>query len=147
MTTESILAHHVSGDQREWFSTVADVLIPGDGEMPSASAVDIGGELLDRALRARPDLLAAFDAVLGGIEQTTDVGELRSRIDSFASGHRVEFDDFGHLLAGAYFMNDAVRQAIGYPGQEAMVLRDDLDDYIESLGDVVERGELFRPTP
>ena len=37
---------------------IADVLVPAYQQMPAASSVGIAGDLLDKALRARPDLAA-----------------------------------------------------------------------------------------
>ena len=42
---------------------IADVLVPAHEGMPAASSVGIAGDLLDKALRARPDLAGAADNV------------------------------------------------------------------------------------
>jgi hypothetical protein len=58
-----------------------------------------------------------------------------------------EMNDLGQLIAGAYLMDPAVRQAIGYPGQEDRRLSDDTGEYLDLLEAVVDRGEFHRTTP
>ena len=52
--------------------------------------------------------------------------------------------------AGAYFLNPEVRQAIGYPGQQAVpIVPEDPPDYEQDglLASVIARGLIYRPTP
>jgi len=53
-------------------------------------------------------------------------------------------------VAGAYFPNPAVRQTIGYPGQQAVpIVPEDPRDYEHDslLASVNARGPIYRPTP
>jgi len=53
-------------------------------------------------------------------------------------------------VAGAYFLNPEVRQAVGYPGQQAApIVPEDPPDYEQDglLASVIARGLIYRPTP
>lgn len=138
----------LSASQRASLARLADTLIPGDGKMAAASEVGVHRDLIDRALAARPDLWPALEAAVAAVPvEDVSAEELLCQIDAFADERPTEFAAFGQLLKGAYFLDDSVREAIGYPGQEARALHDDTDSYVEMLAEVVERGEIFRPTP
>ena len=54
------------------------------------------------------------------------------------------------VVPGAYFLNPAIREAIGYPGVEARPIDPDAPpDYLEDglLDSVIARGPVYRPTP
>ena len=54
------------------------------------------------------------------------------------------------VVPGAYFLNPAMREAIGYPGVEARPIDPDAPpDYLEDglLDSVIARGPVYRPTP
>ena len=53
-------------------------------------------------------------------------------------------------MPGAYFLNPAIRAAIGYPGLEARPIDPDAPpDYLADglLDSVISRGAVYRPTP
>jgi hypothetical protein len=55
---------------------------------------------------------------------------------------------FGEVVAGAYFMNPQVRQAIGYHGQTPLPIPPDADYLADGLLEsVIRRGPIYRPTP
>lgn len=137
----------ISDRHRRRLAALADILIPGDSIMPSATAVDVDHQLIDRAAAVRPDLVPALNAVLDAIPDDAAPEDVRRAADAFAEVDPNAFNAFGQLLKGAYFLAPSVLSSIGYPGQEARPLTDDLDTYIELLAEVVERGEFFRPTP
>lgn len=137
----------LNDDQRRRLGLVADVLIPGDPIMPSATAVGTQHLLIDRAIAARPDLLPSLIAVLDAVPDTAKNDEIVSAVDGFAEENEEAFTGFGQLLKGAYFLEPSVRASIGYPGQEARPVSDDSDTYFDILSEVVERGEIYRPTP
>ncbi|GAB6986557.1 hypothetical protein [Nocardioides pyridinolyticus] len=130
----------LTASQRDRFSSIADVLIPSAEGMPSASEADVPTRWIDDALRFRPDLadrlVAALDAA--GDLPATEAVELLNR------EHIPDFEALGTLTAGAYFLNPAVKQLIGYPGQLPTPARDDMDTYIDLLENVVERGQVYR---
>jgi hypothetical protein len=52
------------------------------------------------------------------------------------------------LVAGAYFMNPAVRKLIGYPGQRAIPIGEQPEEQLEELlAPVIERGVIYRSCP
>ena len=116
---------------------LADELIPADVDHPAPSAVGIGAGLLDQVLAARPDLAAALRRALrpGPASAADWCGELAE--------HDAEARDALELtVAGGYYLSQAVRDAIGYPGQEARIVQPDTyPEYIdEGLLDHVLSG-------
>jgi choline dehydrogenase-like flavoprotein len=116
--------------QRATLAALADVLIPADGGMPSASGAGAHEKWLDRALGARPELEADLVRVLAEAGDRDPEQELRRL-------HEQEPDAF-HALAlavsGAYYMNLKVRKRIGYPGQKSNPpFPDEADYYLEGL--------------
>ncbi|MFK8253119.1 hypothetical protein [Ancylobacter terrae] len=110
--------HALTADERQVLSAVADVLIPRTARMPSSSDVGLCGAPIDRALDARPDLLATA-----------------SLLARHARGHRAEdvvrdiekndpkaLNNILQLMAGAYFMLPEVRAILGYDGQARHLL-------------------------
>jgi hypothetical protein len=134
----------LSGNQREVYGRIADVLICESDGMPSATQADVHTRWIDEALRLRPDLRGALDAA---IEMVREADDVRSAVERIATLHRVLFEGIGTLTAGSYYMDDRVRALMGYPGQEARRLVDDTDQYLDQLERVVDRGPLYRPTP
>ena len=105
----------LSDEQRAQLGAIADELIPAGSGMPSASEAGVAGEFLDEVLAARPDLAAPLEA------------RARAGRGACARAPRsprcaTDPDGWGVLTAvvpGAYFLNPAIRAAIGYPGLEA----------------------------
>jgi choline dehydrogenase-like flavoprotein len=97
-------------EQRIAFAHVADRLIPGDHGMPAAGSVDVGGRLLDRVLSARPDLVPGL---VRGLEWDNDNLDRLAAEDPAANGALT------FAVVGAYYLDESVRAAIGYPGQLA----------------------------
>lgn len=130
----------LSQEERHLYALLADLLIPHAEGMPAASAVDVPTRWIDEALKFRPDLAAPLKRALrlARVHQAADV---LARIN----GHDPEaFEALGTLTAGAYFLNPQTRTLVGYPGQVAVPIRDDIDSYIEMLASVYERGEIYR---
>jgi hypothetical protein len=130
--------------ERALLASLADELIPGDGQHLSASAADVAGTWLDHVLAARPDLVEGLRDVLRraqGREPKEFVAELRVT-DAAAFGVLAE------VVPGAYFMNPQVQQAIGYFGQTPRPI-DPHPDYLDDglLESVLRRGPIYRPTP
>lgn len=135
----------ISSERRAQLGAIADELIPAGSGMPSASGAGVSGEFLDEVLAARPDLASPLDAALATVDGL-------SAQDALAS-LRENADGWGVLTAvvpAAYFLNPAMRAAIGYPGLEARPIDPDAaPDYLEDglLDSVVARGPVYRPTP
>jgi hypothetical protein len=98
--------------QRAQLGAIADVLIPAGSGMPSASEAGVAGPFLDEVLAARPDLAAPLAAALDSVAESADaIADLRA--DAGAWGVITA------VVPAAYFLNPAMREAIGYPGLEA----------------------------
>lgn len=138
------VSEQLSDEEREAYAMLADELIPAAEGMPAASEVDVHRRWIDQALRLRPDLRLHLEVAIAAVgtgdsPRQVAIGLAKEQPEIFAA--------LGQLTAGAYYMDDRVRDAMGYPGQEARRLVDDTDEYLEMLGRVVERGPVFREIP
>lgn len=130
---------------RAVFLGIADVLIPEAEGMPAASDVGIG-EMFDRLLGLRPDLVAAFRrgiAASAGQEPRLATERLNREDPEALSA-------IGLIAAAAYYMAPRVRELIGYRGQESRPADpDETPPYVSNgmLKVVTDRGPIYRPTP
>ena len=114
--------------------------------MPSASEAGVAGEWLDAVLAAEPGFGPALAAVLADADVADAAGELR-RIET------TDPDGWGTLttvVAGAYFLNPAIAERVGYPGRRAIPIDAEADpDWLADglLDSVKSRGPVYRPTP
>jgi choline dehydrogenase-like flavoprotein len=99
--------------ERVKFVKLADVLIPGATEALKPSVLDIGVGPLDEVLAARPDLTPTLHRILA-----TDFSDAQQRVDEIRVKGHEEFSVLTLAVAGAYYLDQRVRMAIGYPGQE-----------------------------
>jgi len=130
---------------RDRLAALADVLIPGGSGLPAASAADATGRWINRVLAAHGGLAEALGAVvaLPG-EPAAVLSELRRDRPGL-------FETFTFAVAAAYYMNPAVRNALGYPGiapRPVPVAEGETEFYLEDdiLGPVVQRGPIYRRT-
>ena len=131
---------------RARLARLADVLVPAHEGMPSAGAVGISGDLLDRALRARPDL--AEDCRRAVAQSSDPPGP--AALERLAAEDPDGFAALMVLVLGGYYMSGEVRKLLHYPGQEALRIDiGELPAYIEEglLDEVVDRGPIYRTTP
>ena len=132
-------------EARARLAALADALIPAGDGMPSASEAGVAGEWLDAVLAAEPGFGPALSAVLADADVADAAGELR-RIES------TDPDGWGTLttvVAGAYFLNPAIAERVGYPGRRAIPIDADSDpDWLQDglLDSVKSRGPIYRPT-
>lgn len=131
-----------SDEQRERFTALADVLLPGGSGLPSAAEVGVGGKWLDRALQARPDLEPVLAQVLDGGAAPEPAEEARRLHAEDPEG----FAALATLATGAYTMHAKVRKRLGYPGQKQdPPLPDEADYYLEGLLEpLLARGPFGR---
>ena len=125
---------------------IADVLVPASEEMPAASSVGIGGDLLDKALRARPDLAADCRRAVTVCADPPGPGALEELAEADPDG----FWALMVLVLGGYYMSAEVRKLLHYAGQEALRIDiGELPAYIEEglLDEVIDRGPIYRTTP
>ncbi len=136
----------VSDSHRATFAGLADVLIPEAEGMPSATQVEVHGDILDRVVELRPDLREAFFRGLNKAagQDPTEAAHALNREDAEALGA------IGLLASAAYYIQPKVRQLIGYPGQENRPVDADSEpEYVANgmLKVVTDRGPIYRPTP
>jgi len=124
------------------YAGLADVLIPAFDGMPSATQADVVTYWIDVVLALRTDLGPAFFEALEHAE-----GHPSEAVARLIDERPDAFSALGTLTAGAYFMNERVRELIEYPGQTTRDFVDELPLYLEMLERVDERGPIYRPTP
>ena len=138
--------HTIGAELRGVFAGLADVLIPAGETMPSGGEVALERGALDAVLAVRPDVVADLTGLLEaarGADPAVEVERLRTEDEA-------GFGLLTTVVAGGYFLDEGVRQAIGYRGQEAIPAEPtDPPDYERDglLAAVVERGPIYRPTP
>jgi hypothetical protein len=120
---------------RDRLAVLADVLIPGSSEFPSASAAGVPTDLVDRALGFRPDLVAPLDRAL----DLTDGLDPEAALDLLCTVHSADFEAFSTLVSGAYLQSPQVQKALNYRPAPRQA-NDDIDSYVDLLEIVVERG-------
>ncbi|MEM1284787.1 MAG: hypothetical protein AAGH43_05325 [Pseudomonadota bacterium] len=120
---------------------LAAILIPGGAGMPGAIDIDLHQTSTDQVLSIDLSRLAPLRKFLsrpGAVETMADVEALAQQDPDGFSALTV-------VLANAYFMQDDVREAIGYPGQEARDSSVGLTSEDETLMQVVAaRGPIYR---
>jgi hypothetical protein len=136
----------IDPELRAVFAALADVLIPAEDGMPSAGEVALERGALEAVLAVRRDLTADLVGLLTAAKGTDPVAEVaRLRVEAAE-----DFQLLTTVAAGGYFLDEGVRAAIGYRGQEAVPIEPmDPPDYERDglLDSVVERGPIYRPTP
>ena len=131
---------------RDRLERIADVLVPAYEDMPAASSVGITGDLLDRALRARPDLAADCRRAVTACAEPPSPEALERLAESDPDG----FGAVMVLVLGGYYMSAEVRKLLHYAGQEALTIDiGELPAYVEEglIDEVIDRGPIYRTTP
>lgn len=139
-------ARELEGEAVMKLSALVTHLIPATACRPSGAEVLFDRGRLADALAVRPDLWAPLLTVLQNLE-SAGAGSVATTAAQLFAAIPSEMDDFGKLIAGAYLMDPGVKQDIGYPGQEARDIADDIEDCLDMLEAVVNRGEFYRETP
>lgn len=127
--------------QLEW---IADALIPADPglSMPSAREAGVVDTYLARALVARDDMADAFLAEVGRLPAQAPADPLAA-LTALGPG----FDRICRLVAGAFFLDEAVNRKLRYPGQQAIVREQDYEPMIAAIDAVIARGLRYTPVP
>lgn len=120
---------------RERLAALADALIPGTVEFPSASAAGVSTDLLDRALGFRPDLVASLERAL----EVADDLDAEAALDLLCTVHSADFEALSTLVSGAYLLSPQVQAAMNHRPAPRQA-NDDVDSYFDLLENVVERG-------
>jgi hypothetical protein len=136
----------IGEELRPTLAGLADAMIPAAQDMPSGGTVAIERGGLDRVLELRPDLAGGLRALLEPARGSDPLRELaRLRADDEA-GYQL----LATVIGGGYFLDEGVREALGYEGQrEIPIVAEDPPDYERDglLASVVERGPIYRATP
>jgi stage V sporulation protein SpoVS len=127
------------------YAALADFLIPAFGKMPKFSDVCSYADV-QRSLDFRVDLKEGFARGLA-----TDLANgAEAHLEMLNKGDGEAFTAITTVAIATYYMNPAVRDLIGYPGQEN-VSYDSKETQVYltdgSLGRVIARGRKYRPTP
>jgi hypothetical protein len=132
--------------RRAQLGAIADELIPAGSGMPSASEAGVAGQYLDEVLAARPDLAEPLERALEGVDGLEGGAAIAKLRTNDPEGWGV----ITAVVPGAYFLNPAIRAALGYPGLERRPIDPDAPpDYNDDglLDSVIARGPVYRPTP
>ena len=112
--------------------------------MPSAGQAGVGGEWIDRALAARSDWAADLLALLERVRGK----DYRATLAELQAAEPATFTMLTELVAGAYFMNPAVRKLIGYPGQRAVPIGESPEEQLQELLEpFIQRDPIYRSCP
>jgi choline dehydrogenase-like flavoprotein len=116
----------ISAVVRKRLNAVAEVVIPAGEGMPSASEVDVAGNLLDRVSALLPELAENLSRVFD--RHVEDPEEwLKGMSAADPEGYRSVL----LAIAASYYLDDEVRRRIGYPGQPSMPVRaNELPEYV-----------------
>lgn len=133
-------------DERDSFTAIADILIPAAEGMPAFSEVTVQAELTDRVLELRPELLPDLQRALKKASGMTaaEAAEHLNKEDPQA------FGTLGLVASSAYYLDQGVRQRLGYPGQLSRPASPSEEaDYMDDnlLQPVIDRGKIYRDTP
>jgi len=120
---------------------VVDALIPADLalDMPSASQAHVIDAHLAQALLLRDDLQAPFLAVLERLPDAAPTSALQT-LEALGA---TDFDLICKVVAGAFFLDEAVNTALGYTAQQAIREDPDYDYLMQAIEPVISRGEIY----
>ena len=128
--------------RRATLTTIAASLIPAAHGMPSAGEV-IGETRLRFVLTSRPDLAAPLAQAL-----RPELGEdPQARLATLERDEPANHAALVSTIVFAYYTDKGVRDALGYPGQQAKQLYSwRLPEYIEEglIDQVLARGAVWR---
>jgi hypothetical protein len=110
----------LSPGERTVLARLADIIAPRWNALPSASDIDLSHGPIDRALRARPDLVEPLRQLLGQMR----VQEGAMAIEHLQRERPAQFAVLMQAIAGAYYMNESVRAALRYGGQRRLTATD-----------------------
>lgn len=103
----------LSQDERITLGRLADIIAPAWGKMPSASDIRLSHAPMDRALQCRPDLVQPLRNLLAELTNSDAVTAIK-HLERERPG---EFSILMQAVAGAYYMDERVREALHYRGQ------------------------------
>jgi hypothetical protein len=98
--------------RRDVIARLAAAILPGTKCQPAALEIDIESRAIDRALTSRPDLAAEFCQLLDRFE-----GDPEEFLQVLPE---TDFNLLLTLICAAYLMDESVKKALGYYGQQAL---------------------------
>jgi len=134
---------NLSEAERRAIERLADTLIPSAPGCLSASQAGIGRDLLDRIVEHVPERVALLRQAVELAESETPEAALATLRERDPGA----YDSFCEAIAAAYFMSDAVRAQVAYPGRIAVPARIDVVDIEDLLMPVLEGGFAPRAVP
>ena len=131
---------------RARLAVLADELIPGGVNLPSACQADVHSQWIDRVLSVRPDLTEPL------VRALREAGAPSEALERWQKDAPEVFGVVAFVISAAYFINPAIRELLGYPGGRPIPnpsLPDEADYYLrDGILDVVrERGPIYRRVP
>ena len=133
----------LSDARREVLAGLADALVPGIGEMPSASEAGVPTRWIDQALKSRPDLAETLAETLDAA-RGEDPAAFLAHLEETQSA---QLETLKLLVAGSYYMSPRTRKVLGYPGQKQHPIEQGEAEYYEPellLEPVRARGIAYR---
>ena len=97
---------------RDTIAVIAEIIFPGDGQQPAASAIALEHEPIERVFRSRPELLQAFISVIDSLDPGAE-----SFLNAL-SDH--DYRLLMTVICAAYVMDERVKKVLGYSGQQAL---------------------------
>jgi len=145
MTVEEQIV--LSAAELDTLRAIASHLIPAAHGMPAAGEV-LTDDRLRFVMTARPDLVEpvrrALAATLGEATLRADVA---TRLAALADDDAAALGALQLAIVGGYYTDRAVRERIGYPGQEAITIRSwEVPAYVDEglIDAVLARGPVWR---
>jgi hypothetical protein len=133
----------MNAEQRDRLRRFADQLIPAAHGMPAASEVGVADRQLDRVLAARPDLADPLTRAVAG----ADPDDWEASLERLRDGDREAHDALVLVVAGGYYIDQGVRQRLGYDGQRPVEVRPEIiPNYVEEglIEPLLARGPVYR---
>lgn len=101
---------------RHTLARLADVLVPAHGGMPSAGQVGTAADLLDAVLATSPSLGPPLRTLVAAARDR-DPAEV---VEELERHDPAGLDLLLLVVAGGYYLSPAVRELLGYQGQEPL---------------------------
>jgi hypothetical protein len=133
-----------TAQERALLGTLADLIVPRDAPMPSATEVDVHTVGVDAVTALRPDLVEPVRTLLERVG-----ARVPDSLATLTTEHPAEFPALAELVAGTYFLEPRVADLLGYRARRALPLGDlqqQRDQLAELVGPVVTRGNRWRTT-
>ena len=133
-----------TADDQALLGALADLVIPRDEPMPSATEVEVHTAGVHAVAPLRPDLIEPVRALLERVRERAP-----RTLPELMAEHPAEFPALAELVAGAYFLEPRVADLLGYRARRAIPLGDvqqQSEELVDLVAPVVARGNCWRTT-